>query len=164
MRGGQLALQIKVHTKTQRAPSDIFRLLFPSLKILLTPLYSIIKIIMASSVEPSLSSCALAGEKFMKEIRAIWLRNQNSWMETRLSRIKIWPRIFARAPDSGKTNPTPEPSTNSGLRCRDHHSAKRRPKKSHIGCMTTFGNEAGADMISWRRRRKEKLYFRVGPR
>jgi len=54
MRGGQLALQIKGHTKTQRAPSGIFKLLFPSLKILLTLLYSINKIIMGSSVEPSL--------------------------------------------------------------------------------------------------------------
>ena len=44
MRGDPLALQIKGHTKTQRAQSDIFRSLFPSLKILLTPLYSIIKI------------------------------------------------------------------------------------------------------------------------
>ena len=43
MRGDPLALQIKCHTKTQKAPSDIFRLLFPSLKILLTPLYSINK-------------------------------------------------------------------------------------------------------------------------
>ena len=30
--------------------------------------------------------------KSMKEIRTIWLMNQNSWMETRLSRIKIWSR------------------------------------------------------------------------
>jgi len=71
MRGDPLALQIKCHTKTQRAPSDIFRLLFPSLKIFLTPLYSINKIIMESSVEPSLRSYALAGEKIMKEIRAV---------------------------------------------------------------------------------------------
>ncbi len=71
MCGDPLALQSKCHTKTQRAPSDIFRLLFPSLKILLTPLYSIIKIIMASSVEPYLRSCALAREKIMKEIRAV---------------------------------------------------------------------------------------------
>ena len=41
MRGEPLALPIKGRTKTQRAPSDILRLLFPSLKILLTPLYSI---------------------------------------------------------------------------------------------------------------------------
>jgi len=40
MRGDPSAPQIKGHTKTQRAPSDIFRLRFPSLKILLTPLYS----------------------------------------------------------------------------------------------------------------------------
>ncbi len=71
MCGDPLALQIKGHTKTQKAPSDIFRLLFPSLKILLTPLYSINKIIMASSVEPPLRPCALAGEKIMKEIRVI---------------------------------------------------------------------------------------------
>jgi hypothetical protein len=71
MCGDPLAHQIKGHTKTQRAPSDIFRLLFPSLKILMTPLYSVNKIKMASSVEPSLRSCALAGGKIMKEIRAI---------------------------------------------------------------------------------------------
>ena len=41
MRGDLLALQLKCHAKAQKAPSDIFRLLFPSLKILLTPLYSI---------------------------------------------------------------------------------------------------------------------------
>jgi len=40
MRGHQSALQAKCHAREQRAPSDIFRLLFPSLKILLTPLYS----------------------------------------------------------------------------------------------------------------------------
>jgi hypothetical protein len=71
MRGDQLALQIKGRTKTQRAPSDIFKLLFPSLKILLTPLYSINKIIMGSSVEPYLRSCASAGEKIIKEIRVV---------------------------------------------------------------------------------------------
>jgi hypothetical protein len=59
MRGDPLALQIKGHTTTQRAPSDIFKLLFPSLKILLTPLYSINKIMMASSVEPSLRTLRL---------------------------------------------------------------------------------------------------------
>jgi hypothetical protein len=63
MRGYQLALQIKCHTKTQRAPSGIFKLLFPSLKILLTPLYSINKIIMGSSVEPSLRPLRLGGGK-----------------------------------------------------------------------------------------------------
>jgi len=71
MRGDPLALQAQSHSKAQRVPSDIFRLQFPSLKILLTPLYSIIKIIMASSVEPYLRSCALAGGKIIKEIRAI---------------------------------------------------------------------------------------------
>ncbi len=71
MRGDPLTLQPKCHAKAQRAPSDIFRLLFPSLKILLTPLYSINKIIMGSSVKPSLRSCALAGENIMKEIRAV---------------------------------------------------------------------------------------------
>ena len=71
MRGDPLALQIKCHTKTQKAPSDIFRLLFPSLKILLTPLYSIKKTIMGWWVEPYLHSCASAGEKIMREIRAV---------------------------------------------------------------------------------------------
>ena len=71
MCGDQSALQPKCHAKAQRAPSDIFRLLFRSLKILLTPLYSVNKIVMGSSVEPSLRSCALAGEKIMKEIRAV---------------------------------------------------------------------------------------------
>ena len=61
MRGDPLSLQIKCHTKTQKAPGDIFRLLFPSLEILFTPRYLINKIIMGSSVEPSLRSCALAG-------------------------------------------------------------------------------------------------------
>ena len=71
MGGDPLALQLKCHAKAQRAPSDIFRLLFPSHKILLSPLYSIIKMKMGSSVKASLFSCALAGEKIMKEIRAI---------------------------------------------------------------------------------------------
>ena len=57
--------------KAQRAPKEIFRLLLSFLDIFLTPLYSIIKIIMGSSVEPSLRSCASAGEKIRKEIRAI---------------------------------------------------------------------------------------------
>jgi len=59
MRGDPLSLQIKCHTKTQKAPSDIFGSLFPSLKILLTPLYSMNKIIMGFSVEPSLRSLRL---------------------------------------------------------------------------------------------------------
>ena len=63
MRGDPLALQLKCHAKAQRAPSDIFRLLFPSLKILLAPLYSINKIIMGSSVEPSLRPLRLGGGK-----------------------------------------------------------------------------------------------------
>jgi hypothetical protein len=63
MYGDQIARQLKCHAKAQRAPSDIFRLLFPSLKILLTTLYSINKIIVGSSVEPSLPSCALPGGK-----------------------------------------------------------------------------------------------------
>jgi hypothetical protein len=71
MYGDQIARQLKCHAGARRAPSDIFRLLFSSLKILLTPLYSINKIMMGSSVEPSLRPCALAGEKIMKEIRAI---------------------------------------------------------------------------------------------
>jgi len=71
MRGDPSAPQIKGHTKTQRAPSDNFKRLFPSLKILLTPLYSINKMIMGFSVEPSLRSCALAGGKIMKEIKAV---------------------------------------------------------------------------------------------
>jgi hypothetical protein len=71
MRGDPLALQAQCHARTQRAPSDIFRMLFPSLKILLAPLYSINKIIMGSSAKPSLRSCALAGEKIMKENRAV---------------------------------------------------------------------------------------------
>ena len=71
MHGDQLSLQPKCHANAQKAPSDIFRLLFPSLKILLTSLYSINKIIVGSSAEPSLRSCALAGEKIMKEIRPI---------------------------------------------------------------------------------------------
>jgi hypothetical protein len=69
MRGDPLALQIKGHTKTQRAPSDIFRLLSPSLKILLTPLYWINND--GIFVGTVLRSCASAGEKIMKEIRAI---------------------------------------------------------------------------------------------
>jgi hypothetical protein len=63
MRGDPLALQIKGHTKTQRAPSDIFRLPFPSLKIRLAPLYSIKKIIMESSMEPSLPPLRLGEGK-----------------------------------------------------------------------------------------------------
>ena len=63
MRGDPLALHIKGHTKTQRELRDIFRLVFPSLKILLTPMYSVTKTLMGSSVEPSLRSYVLAGEK-----------------------------------------------------------------------------------------------------
>jgi hypothetical protein len=68
MRGDPLALQIKCHAKAQKASSDIFRLPFPSLKILLSPLYSISKTIMGSSVEPSLRSCSLAGEKLWRRL------------------------------------------------------------------------------------------------
>ena len=75
MRGEQLALQIKCHTKTPRSPSDIFRLQFPSLKILLTPLYWINKMIMGSSVEPSLRSCALADVLSDKKIMGAGAEN-----------------------------------------------------------------------------------------
>ena len=64
MCGDPLALQIEGHTKMQRPPSDIFRLLFPFRKILLTPLYSINEIIMGSLLEPSLRSCALEGKNY----------------------------------------------------------------------------------------------------
>jgi len=75
MRGEQLALQIKGHTKTPRSPSDIFRLPFPSLKILLTPLYWINKMIMGSSVDPSLRSCALADVLSDKKIMGAGAEN-----------------------------------------------------------------------------------------
>jgi len=63
MRGDPLALQIKGHTKTQRAPSKIFRLIFPFLKIFLSLLYSIKRTILESSAEPSLNSLPLGVRK-----------------------------------------------------------------------------------------------------
>jgi len=68
MRGDPSALQIKGHTKTQRAPSDIIIRRFPFLKILLGPPYSINKIIMGSWVKPSLRSSGLAGKKLWSRL------------------------------------------------------------------------------------------------
>jgi hypothetical protein len=84
MHGVQLALQAQCHTKMQRAPNDIFRLRFPFLKIFLTLLYSIKKTIMGSSVEPSLRSCALAGEKIIVETCEIFASLMAVYLKTLL--------------------------------------------------------------------------------
>ena len=54
MRGDPLALQAQSHSKVQRVPREIFRLLLPFLDIFLTPSHSIRKTIKGFPAKPPL--------------------------------------------------------------------------------------------------------------
>jgi len=71
MRADPLAHQLKCHAKAQRAPRGIYRIPLSFLDIFLIPSHSIGKTIEGFSAKSSWRSCALAGGKNMKEIRAV---------------------------------------------------------------------------------------------
>jgi predicted DNA-binding transcriptional regulator YafY len=70
MRGDLLALQAQSHSKAQRAPREIFRLLLSFLDIFLTPSHSIRKTIKGFSAKPPLRPLRLC------------VRNEKIWHES----------------------------------------------------------------------------------